>query len=98
MEGVRMTESAVAVVGSGIVGTTIAYHLANQGYNVELFEKGPEYPYPHDRQFRERILYLYDNPSNRLTKDLQDLTHSGDYNGDLNFERVMVVGGTATVW
>jgi len=98
MEGVRMTESTVAVVGSGIVGTTIAYHLTNKGCDVELFEKGPEYAYPHAPQFREQILYLYDNPSNRLPKDLQNLTHSGDYGGDLNHERVMVVGGTATVW
>lgn len=93
-----MTASTVAIVGSGIVGTTIAYHLANQGYDVEIFEKGPEYPYPHGRQFREKILYLYDNPSYGLPKDLQNLTRSGDYGGDLNHERVMVVGGSATVW
>jgi len=39
-----MTESTVAIVGSGIVGTTIAYHLANNGYDAGIFEKGPEYP------------------------------------------------------
>jgi glucose dehydrogenase len=93
-----MTESTVAIVGSGIVGTTMAYHLANQGFNVEIFEKGPEYPYPHGRQFREKIHYLYDNPSYGLPKDLQNLTLSGDYRPDLNSERVMVVGGSATVW
>jgi choline dehydrogenase-like flavoprotein len=93
-----MTESTVAIVGSGIVGTTVAYHLVNKGYDVEIFEKGPEYPYPHDQQFREKILYLYDNPSYSLPKDLQNLTRSGDYYGDLNHERVMVVGGSATVW
>jgi glucose dehydrogenase len=93
-----MTESTVAIVGSGIVGTTIAYHLANKGYDVEIFEKGPEYPYPHGRQFREKILYLYDNPSYSLPKDLQNLTRSGDYRGDPNRERVMVAGGSATVW
>jgi choline dehydrogenase-like flavoprotein len=93
-----MTESTVAIVGSGIVGTTMAYHLANKGFDVEIFEKGPEYPYPHDRQFREKILYLYDNPSYHLPKDLQHLTLSGDYRRDLNTERFMVVGGSATVW
>ena len=93
-----MTESTVAIVGSGIVGTTMAYHLANKGFDVEIFEKGPEYPYPHGRQFREKILYLYDNPSYHLPKDLQHLTLSGDYRPDLNSERVMVVGGSATVW
>jgi glucose dehydrogenase len=93
-----MTESTVAIVGSGIVGTTMAYHLAHKGFDVEIFEKGPEYPYPHGRQFREKILYLYDNPSYSLPKDLQNLTLSGDYRPDLNSERVMVVGGSATVW
>jgi len=93
-----MTESTVAIVGSGIVGTTMAYHLANKGFDVEIFEKGPEYPYPHGRQFREKILYLYDNQSYILPKDLQNLILSGDYQHDLNSERVMVVGGSATVW
>ena len=93
-----MTESTVAIVGAGIVGTTIAYHLANKGIDVEIFEKGPDYPYPHERQFREKILYLYDNPAYRLPQDLQYLTLSGDYRRDLNSERVMVVGGSATVW
>ena len=93
-----MTESTVAIVGSGIVGTTMAYHLANKGFDVEIFEKGPEYPYPHGRQFREKILYLYDNQSYILPKDLQNLILSGDYRHDLNSERVMVVGGSATVW
>ena len=93
-----MTESTVAIVGSGIVGTTMAYHLANKGFDVEIFEKGPEYPYPHGRQFREKILYLYDNQSYILPKDLQNLILSGDYRHDLNSERVMMVGGSATVW
>jgi len=93
-----MTESTVAIVGSGIVGTTIAYHLAKRGYDVEIFEKGPEYPYPHGAQFREKILYSYDNPSYRLPNDLQNLTRSGDYRPDPNQERLMVVGGSATVW
>jgi choline dehydrogenase-like flavoprotein len=93
-----VTESTVAIVGSGIVGTTMAYHLANKGFDVEIFEKGPDYPYPHSRQFREKILYLYDNPSYSLPEDLQNLTRSGDYRPDLNSERVMVVGGSATVW
>jgi choline dehydrogenase-like flavoprotein len=93
-----VTESTVAIVGSGIVGTTIAYHLANKGYDVEIFEKGPEYAYPHGAQFREKILYMYDNPSYSLPKDLQNLTTSGGYRSDPNHERVMVVGGSATVW
>jgi glucose dehydrogenase len=93
-----MSESTVAIVGSGIVGTTIAYYLAAKGYDVEVFEKGPEYAYPHGPQFREKILYLYDNPAYQLPKDLQNLTSSGGYQYDPNDERVMVVGGSATTW
>jgi choline dehydrogenase-like flavoprotein len=93
-----VSDTTVAIVGSGIVGTTIAYHLANKGYHVEIFEKGPDYAYPHGSQFRERILYMYENPSYNLPKDLQNLTTSGDYRSDPNDERVMVLGGSATVW
>ncbi len=93
-----MTERSVAIVGSGIVGTTIAYLLASKGYYVEIFEKGPEYPYPHTTQFLEQKTFLYDNPVYRLSQDLQDLALSGDYGHNLNHERHMVVGGTATHW
>ena len=93
-----MTESTVAIIGSGIVGATIAYHLTQKGYDVDVFEKGPEYPYPHTAQFGERILYMYDNPVYHLPKDLKDLTRSGNYAFNPNDERVMVVGGSATHW
>jgi choline dehydrogenase-like flavoprotein len=93
-----MSESTVAIVGSGIVGASIANTLTSQGYDVEIFEKGPEYPYPHSKQFAEKILYLYENPTYELPKDLKDLTLSGDYRRNLNNERHMVVGGSATQW
>jgi choline dehydrogenase-like flavoprotein len=93
-----MTESTVAIVGSGIVGATIAYLLSNKRHDVAIFEKGPEYPYPHSVQFRERVLYLHDNPVYRLPKDLQDLTLSGNYPYNPDTERAMRVGGSATKW
>ena len=37
-----MIEKTAAIVGSGIVGTTIAHHLVMRGYRVDVFEKGPE--------------------------------------------------------
>jgi glycine/D-amino acid oxidase-like deaminating enzyme len=36
-----MRESTVAIIGSGIAGTTVAYLLTQQGYDVTIFEKGP---------------------------------------------------------
>ncbi|MGW5548286.1 FAD-dependent oxidoreductase, partial [Streptomyces sp. NPDC003998] len=33
--------SAVAVVGAGIVGSSVAYHLARQGVPVTLLDQGP---------------------------------------------------------
>ena len=88
----------VAIVGSGIAGAAIAYLLTARGHRVEIFERGPTYPYPHTPQFRDRFLHRYDNPAYRLPPDLQGLTASGTYLGDVDRERHMVVGGTATHW
>ena len=93
-----MSQSTVAIVGSGIAGVTIAYLLANKGYDVEIFEKGPDYPYPHLPQFRERVLYQYANPIYQLPKDLQDLVLSGNYPGNPDEERYLGLGGSATHW
>jgi choline dehydrogenase-like flavoprotein len=88
----------LAIVGSGIVGASIAHALSRRGYRVDIFEKGPEYPYPHTTQFRERIQFLYDNPVYELAKDLDSVTLSGDYVWDPDRERHLVVGGAATQW
>jgi choline dehydrogenase-like flavoprotein len=93
-----MSEGTVAIVGSGIAGTTIAYLLTRKGYDVDIFEKGPYYPYPHLPQFRDRILHLYENPAYRLPNDLQNLTLSGNYPADPDGERYLGVGGSATHW
>jgi len=93
-----MSQSTVAIVGSGIVGTTIAYLLTKKGYDVDVFEKGPDYPYPHTAQFREQVLYLHENPAYISPTDLKHLTLSGDYQRNLNGDFYMVVGGSATRW
>ncbi len=94
----RADRPPVAIVGSGIAATAIAYLLTARGHRVEIFERGPAYPYPHTPQFRDRILHRYDNPAYRLPPDLQGLTVSGTYGGEIDRERHMVTGGTATHW
>ncbi|MFQ5605359.1 MAG: GMC oxidoreductase [bacterium] len=93
-----MRKTTVAIVGSGIIGTTLAHILSRNGFAVEIFEKGPVYPYPHSEPFTERIFYLYSNPRYRLPKDLKNHTLSGVYQHDLEKERGMVVGGSGTYW
>jgi choline dehydrogenase-like flavoprotein len=93
-----MSESTVAIIGSGIAGATVAYLLASRGYDVTIFEKGPDYPYPHASQFQERVLFDYSNPAYRLPGDLRGLTSTGSYKHDFASERIMLVGGSATQW
>jgi choline dehydrogenase-like flavoprotein len=93
-----MSESTVAIVGSGIAGSLIAHLLTDSGYDVEVFEKGPDYPYPHSPQFKEQVHYLYDNPAYQVPPDLKNHTRSRGYLGDLETERLMVVGGSCTKW
>ena len=88
----------LAIVGSGIVGAAVAYTLSRRGYRVDLFEKGPEYPYPHAKQFSERIQFMYENPIYEAPKDIDRVTVSGDYAWLPDMERHLVVGGSATQW
>jgi NADPH-dependent glutamate synthase beta subunit-like oxidoreductase len=42
MPGIKdKKEDKVAIVGSGPAGLTCAYYLAQEGYNVTIFEKAP---------------------------------------------------------
>jgi glucose dehydrogenase len=93
-----MTSPTVAIVGSGIVGAAIAHTLSRRGYRVDLFEKGPEYPYPHAKQFSERIQFMYENPIYEASKDIDAVTISGDYVWHADRERHLVVGGSGTQW
>jgi choline dehydrogenase-like flavoprotein len=93
-----VSESTVAIIGSGVAAAAIASVLSARGVDVQIFEKGPSYPYPYRRQFEERVLYRYDNPAYRPPAGLQGLTQSGSYAYPLNEERRMVTGGSATAW
>jgi len=94
----------VAIVGSGIVGITIAYHLVRSGHRVDLFENGPEVPYPHTPQFEAEVLYStqFSAPlalfPPKLAPGIKGVTQSGDYGRSLDDERIMCVGGQATRW
>lgn len=93
-----MSRGGVAIVGSGMIGSALAYALTARGHDVVVFEKGPDYPYPHEQPFLETINYDYANPAFRLDDDLRRMTMSGNYRRDLSLESVMVVGGSGTVW
>ncbi|MCB9454511.1 MAG: GMC family oxidoreductase [Anaerolineaceae bacterium] len=93
-----MTESTVAIIGSGIAGTTIAYLLAQQGIDVHVFEKGPDYAYPQSEQFVEEILNQYDNPAHDLDRKYRQIVQDGDIPFLVDNERFFRVGGMATRW
>jgi glucose dehydrogenase len=93
-----MSQSTIAIVGSGIAATALAYRLTARGYDVAMFEKGPEYPYPFQQQFYEQR-NGYTNPTYQLSKDLDHISSTGDYTWEpVANGRVMVVGGSASVW
>ncbi|MBD3883725.1 GMC family oxidoreductase [Phormidium tenue FACHB-886] len=93
-----MAKSKIAIVGSGLVGTTIAYLLTKQGHEVTIFEKGPDYPYPHATQHQEVYFHNYNNPAYIMPPDLKRVELSGDYQRSLTDELHMMVGGMATNW
>jgi choline dehydrogenase-like flavoprotein len=93
-----MTESTVAIVGSGFAGTVIAQGLAERGADVAIFEKGPPFAFPHQEQYRDLILHRWRNPKHEAPVDLQLLEKTGTYGFPLNRERALVVGGAGTHW
>ncbi|MGA9918720.1 GMC family oxidoreductase [Paraburkholderia sp.] len=95
---------SVAIVGSGIVGTALAYHLVKAGHSVHVFENGPAIPYPHMPQFENEVLYSnrFSDSSDLVPMKLPDgvkgMSQSGDYAEIVDHERIMCVGGQATRW
>lgn len=93
-----MARPTVAIVGAGITASTLAHMLTERGFEVTIFEKGPDYPYPHTEPYQEEVQFLYSNPRYRLPTDLDRVTVSGNYGYSLEVERPMLVGGSATRW
>ena len=95
---------SIAIIGSGIVGTTLAYHFVQAGHAVHLFEAGPETPYPHVPQYEMEVLYSngFSPPSEsippKLPEGVRGLSQSGDYHSNIDEERSLCVGGQATRW
>jgi flavin-dependent dehydrogenase len=88
----------VAIIGGGIVGTTLAHQLVMAGYRVDLFENGPDTPYPHWPQFETKVLYsnyfappLETFPPKRAA-DIKGMTQTGDYGQIIDDERIMCLG------
>ena len=94
----------IAIVGAGIVGTTLAWHLVKAGHRVDLFENGPDIPYPHAAQFANEVLFANhlsppaQSIPERLPADIRGVEQSGDYPISIDGERSMCVGGQATRW
>lgn len=91
-------ESTVAIVGAGIVGTTIAYLLTQRGYDVTIFEKGPDYPYPHAEQFQATINLDRTRQDIPFDSQLREVPTEGDLPFGADSERYMHVGGMASHW
>lgn len=93
-----MSAPRFAIVGSGMIGSALAFALTRAGHTVTVFEKGVEYPYPHRPQFLESVHYDHVAPERSLPRDLVRTTSSGSYPRDLSRESVMRVGGSGTAW
>jgi glucose dehydrogenase len=91
-----MSGRRIAVVGSGIMGSTLAYALTQRGHEVVVFEKGPDFPYPHEAPFVESVTYDFDDPARSLPRDLHHTTSSGDFVH--SYDDATHVGGNGTVW
>lgn len=93
-----MSDCDVLIVGAGLLGTAVAHRLVQKGLKVTLVEKGSKYPYPHKKQFKERVHYLYRNREYDIPKDLKNHVLSGIYDHHIENERYMRVGGSGTMW
>jgi glucose dehydrogenase len=93
----RARADSIAIIGSGPAGTAFALTLVEAGYDVDIFEKGPTYPYPHAPQFQNE-LRLWRDSAHEAPADIADLTSTGDYGFPLNRERAVAEGGAGTHW
>ncbi|MFN8589021.1 MAG: GMC family oxidoreductase [Candidatus Eisenbacteria bacterium] len=93
-----MSARRVAIVGSGMMGSTLAYELTRAGLEVTVFEKGPDFPYPHRERFVETVEYGYDDPARSIAPDLRRMTNDGSYARELQRESVLRLGGAGTAW
>ncbi len=93
-----MSALRVAIVGSGMMGATLAYELTRAGCEVDVFERGPDYPYPHRERFVETIEHGWDDPARTAAPDLRRFTSTGSYARELWREAVVREGGSGTAW
>lgn len=98
-----MSDTRIAIIGSGIVGVAVAHQLTQRGYTVDMYEKGRDYPYPPNNLWDAifNLRFTEDEADNQfnlpLPDDLKNTTHSGRQT-DINTTRYMWAGGSATLW
>lgn len=87
----------VTVIGSGIVGVALAHQLVHAGKAIQILEKGPDYPYPHEQAVIERV-HGHVDPGHQTPRDVRRVILSGSYRHSLTQELVQRAGGMATTW
>jgi choline dehydrogenase-like flavoprotein len=98
-----MSDTRIAIIGSGIVGIAIAHQLTSRGYHVDIYEKGRLYPYPTaqlwDAMTNQRLpeSAVIAREGLELPADLKHHSHSGRQT-DIETSRYMWTGGSATLW
>lgn len=90
------SEVDICIVGAGVAGALIAYHLGQAGYTVAVLESGPRYSYPD--MDRYGVLLRGGDPWPWFRQDLDDYEDLAEPALLLNSNRIKAVGGTTLHW
>jgi choline dehydrogenase-like flavoprotein len=87
----------VCIIGAGVAGALVAYHLGQAGVKVVMLEAGPRH------EVNQRFVYLQrylaqDNPWQTDNPERDIYTNGGETKYRLDRYRVKAVGGTTLHW